>query len=71
MNNNLEVNYRNPIILRRLGLEILKKEFGAVGMARFIRQFDIGYGDYTKDKQQELDGYTIEDISKMIEDMKK
>jgi hypothetical protein len=70
MNNNLAMDFKNPVVLRKLGIEALKKELGAVGMARFIRLFDAGDGDYTKERQQETDESTIEEISKMIEELR-
>jgi hypothetical protein len=39
-------------------------------MVEFMRQFDSGYGDYTKERHKWLDGLTIEDISNEIKRMK-
>ncbi len=36
--------------IRRRGLEALVREFGVVGMTRFLQQFDTGKGDYTRDR---------------------
>ena len=33
---------------------------GAVGMARFLQQFDRGSGDYTRDRDAALAGITLE-----------
>ncbi|WP_018213904.1 hypothetical protein [Desulfitobacterium hafniense] len=62
MNDNTVIDYRNPGAIRKLGIEALTKELGAVGMAYFIRQFDRGEGDYTAEREQLLADVTIEDI---------
>ena len=53
---------RNPNAIRKLGLQALTKELGAVGMAYFIRQFDQGEGDYTKERDILFADITIQDI---------
>ena len=40
--------------LRRAGLEALTRELGPVGMARFLQQFEIGWGDYSVERHQWL-----------------
>lgn len=37
------------------GIQALKDALGPVGMVRFLQQYDLGYGDYTKEKQSEPD----------------
>jgi len=56
--------------IRRLGIEALTEKLGAIGMLEFMRQFDSGYGDYTKERQSWLGDLTIEDISNEIQNMK-
>ncbi len=34
-------------------MKALKDALGCVGMVRFIQQYDLGYGDYTKERQKE------------------
>jgi hypothetical protein len=53
---------RNPAIVRKLGIEALTKELGAVGMAYFMRQFETGYGDYTAERDKLLEGITADEI---------
>ena len=36
--------------IRKAGMQVLAESLGPVGFARFIQQFEIGYGDYTKEK---------------------
>jgi hypothetical protein len=61
---NLAIDYNNPVLLRRAGINALTKELGPLGMALFLRQFDNGYGDYTAERDELLDGTTIEDIER-------
>ena len=61
MNGNAALDYRNPAAIRRIGIEALTKELGPVGMAYFIRQFDRGEGDYTKERESMLSGITMDD----------
>lgn len=51
----LNVNLNNPLEIRMVGMQALKDALGPVGMVRFIQQYDMGYGDYTKEKQSEMD----------------
>ena len=43
-------------------MDALMKKPGPDGMIRFIKQFDSGSGDYTKDRHAILDSFTIDDI---------
>jgi len=56
--------------VRRLGIEALTEKLGPVGMIEFMRQFDHGYGDYTKDRHNWLNDLSIDDISSEIKKMK-
>lgn len=48
--------------IRQIGLNILAKELGISGAICFLRQFDNGYGDYTKERVKTLNKLTIDDI---------
>jgi len=50
--------------IRRMGIEALTEKLGPVGMVEFIRQFDSGYDDYTKERHEWLDDIDIETIVK-------
>jgi hypothetical protein len=67
--NNLAVDYNDPVAIRRIGLEVLTKELGPLGMALFIRQYDKGYGNYTEERSELLINAKIEDIEKELEEM--
>lgn len=51
-----------PNDIRMKGLEALAEALGPVGMVRFLQQFDIGKGDYTKDRKKWLEDLSINDI---------
>jgi hypothetical protein len=48
-------------------LGLLQNELGPYGMARFLRTFRSGTGDYTRDRHKWLDGLTVDDILKDIQ----
>ncbi|MBW4550013.1 MAG: hypothetical protein KME35_02670 [Aphanocapsa sp. GSE-SYN-MK-11-07L] len=51
-----------PVELNRQGLRALVDALGYADAIRYIRQFDNGSGDYTKERHQWLDELTLEDI---------
>lgn len=66
MDANMAANYRNPAAIRKAGINALKKELGSVGAVYFLRQFEIGSGNYTVEREHLLAGITHEDIVKNI-----
>jgi hypothetical protein len=48
--------------IRHEGYEALVKALGVVGMLRFMQQFDNGRGNYTEERSQWLDKFSLEDI---------
>jgi hypothetical protein len=52
----------------RHALEILHRELGVHGLARFLRVYRAGSGDYTKDRHQWLRGITVQDLAREFED---
>lgn len=63
MNNTVKDLYS----IRKMGIEALTEKLGPVGMAEFMRQFDSGCGDYTKERNEWLGDRDIGEISKQIE----
>jgi hypothetical protein len=59
-----------PQQIREAGMEILSRELGVVGMIRFMQQFEMGQGDYSKDRHLWLDHYSVDDIVKMARENK-
>ncbi|MDE5597708.1 MAG: hypothetical protein K2J04_07740 [Lachnospiraceae bacterium] len=49
------VNLSNPIEIRNVGIKALQEALGPVGMVKFMQQYDMGYGDYTQEKQEQPD----------------
>jgi hypothetical protein len=66
----MNVQMMTPQQIRVAGLEALSRELGLVGMIRFMQQFEMGQGDYSKDRHQWLDKYTVDDIANMIREKK-
>jgi hypothetical protein len=62
----LAVDYSNPAVIRKAGIEALTKELGPLGMVMFIRQYDSGHGDYTEERDGILAEVTLEDIEKAL-----
>ena len=52
--------------LERHALTILQRELGVYGLARFLRVYRAGSGDYTQDRHQWLDGLSVEDALRDI-----
>ena len=48
--------------VNRQATEILIREMGVVDAHRFLSQFRIGSGDYTKERGQWLDDLSLQDI---------
>ncbi|NEU76884.1 hypothetical protein PI95_031395 [Hassallia byssoidea VB512170] len=66
----MDVSQLAPAQIRLLGIEALTKALGYAGMARFMQQFEMGSGDYTRDKNQILGDPTVEEIFAEIEQMR-
>lgn len=56
-----------PLEINRLGYQALTDALGFDGMIRFLRQFELGAGDYSKDRHQCLDNFTVEDIFNQVQ----
>jgi len=53
--------------IRKIGIEALTKALGPVEMVKFIQSFDLGRGDYTKERSQWLN-QSIEEIIREIKE---
>jgi hypothetical protein len=51
-----------PLELNQKGFEALIAALGYADAVRFIKQFDTGTGDYTRDRYQWLDALTLDEI---------
>lgn len=52
--------------IRIVGMEVLMRELGLVGMVRFMQQFETGYGDYSRDRHQWLDDQTMDTVLRRL-----
>jgi len=66
----MNVQMMTPQQIRVAGLAALSRELGLVGMIRFMQQFEMGQGDYSRDRHQWLDQYTVDDIARMVREKK-
>jgi len=48
-----------PTRIREQGLDALVKALGPVDMVRFLQQFELGSGDYTRDRGEWLKDITV------------
>ena len=53
--------------IRQEGVQALLDRLGPAGTVRFLQQYELGRGDYTKERHQWLDGVTIDDVAEDIE----
>ena len=53
--------------IRKIGINALAKALGPIGMVRFIQSFDLGGGDYTKERLQWLD----QSIDEIVDEIKR
>ncbi len=65
-----KADYKSTEEVRRIGLEALADALGPVDAVRFLQSFDLGRGDYTKERSQVLD-LTLDEIFRGIEKRKK
>ncbi|WP_313993911.1 hypothetical protein [uncultured Selenomonas sp.] len=47
----MDINVNSPSDLRTAGIAVLAEKLGPVGVTRFLQQFENGWGDYTREKQ--------------------
>ena len=52
-------------------IRVLTRELGVAKTARFIRQFTIGTGDYTKERQELFADQSLDDILELIRERRK
>lgn len=52
--------------IRQKGYTALVDALGVAGTLRFLQQLEVGYGDYTKERNQWLDKLTMDDFREYI-----
>lgn len=62
---------RPPAEVERLGFAALCERLGVVDAIRFVQQFDLGQGDYTKERERLFRGDTVESLFQEVEARRK
>ena len=53
--------------IRLVGLQVLARELGPVGMLRFLQQFETGRGDYSAERHQLLGQADVQTLVEKIQ----
>lgn len=53
--------------IREKGLEALSQHLGVAGMIRFLQQSELGWGNYTEEREQWLGDPDLKEIAKKIQ----
>jgi hypothetical protein len=61
-----KADVRSTEEIRRIGIEALAEALGPLDAVRFLQSFDLGRGDYTKERSHVL-GLTLDEIISGIE----
>ncbi|MBS5063020.1 MAG: hypothetical protein KHZ58_04545 [Hungatella hathewayi] len=61
---------KNPLTLNEIGMEALSKVLSPVDVARFLRLYENGTGDYTAERENELEDVTLNDIHTAIKSLR-
>ena len=64
-----KTDVRSTEEIRRIGIEALAEALGPLDAVRFLQSFDLGRGDYTKERSHVL-GLTLNEIFMGIEKRK-
>lgn len=62
----MDIRAMTPEEIRKEGLKALVERLGVVGAIRFLQQFEIGEGDYTKDREKFLGGKSVDELVEEI-----
>jgi len=69
MSSKTALNFRDQRTVRKIGMAALKERLGSVGAVYFIRQFNVGVGDNTKEREALLSDIAFEEIVKGSKEM--
>lgn len=61
----------NLMEIREEGFRVLVEGLGTAGAVNFLRQFEGGSGDYTREREALLDGISIDEIAERIQRRKR
>lgn len=62
-----KMDFKSINEIRRIGIDALADALGPVDMARFLQSFDLGSGDYTRERAKWLD----QSLDEILEEIKK
>ena len=63
----MTVEIKPLVEINRRALRVLYQELGVVDAVRFLRQFTVSFGDYTKERREIFAGKTLKEIVEEIE----
>jgi hypothetical protein len=52
--------------IKARGLDALRRELGPGGLIRFMKQFELGRGDYSKERHRSLRGKSVANLAREI-----
>ncbi|MCL6542911.1 MAG: hypothetical protein K6T87_20355 [Roseiflexus sp.] len=57
--------------INQQAIHLLYQELGVINAVRFLKQFTVGFGDYTKEREVLFGSKTFDQIVNEIEQMRK
>jgi len=57
--------------INQQAINLLYQELGVINAVRFLKQFTVGFGDYTKEREVLFGSKTLDQILNEIEQMRK
>jgi hypothetical protein len=57
--------------IKKVGIDALIQYLGVVGMIRFLQQSEMGWGDYTKDREKWLNDPDLNELFNAIKSSEK
>ncbi|MFZ0546216.1 MAG: hypothetical protein WAM60_12295 [Candidatus Promineifilaceae bacterium] len=58
----IDTSKMTPRQIQEAGTAVLLRELGPAGLLRFLQQFEMGTGDYTKEHHEWLDHLTVDEV---------
>lgn len=62
----MNIQTMTPNEIKKIGFEVLVNSLGPVGLVRFLQQFELGKGDYPRERGQWLTDLDVRTIVKEI-----
>ncbi len=60
-------NYKTDYEIQQTAFDVLHKQLGISNLIRFMQQYDKGYGNYTVDRDEWQNNYTVDSLFSEIE----